>query len=93
MSDTPMHIVKDMGRKLADDVGAAMRRNALLMTDTQANFATAMYGAATAVAWAASPMRNMTSGSDEDCANALWDALRPMVISAMALHAKIDGAA
>ena len=52
MVETPIHIVKDIGRKAADDVSAAMNRNLAIVDGLEAQLAVSAYAAATAIGWA-----------------------------------------
>lgn len=80
---TPDYIIKDIGRKLADDIFAATRRNFMLVDDPRAAFIVGTYGAASAIAAACAALAAWTDEPDPaKLADALWDTLRPMVISA-----------
>lgn len=88
MAEGASQIVQDIGRKCADDVSAAIRRNMQLMETGQEMAQVAIYGAAQAMGTASGGlaaalaadgnMRDPTSVADH-----LWDLLRPMVLKGL----------
>lgn len=80
---TPDYIIKDIGRKCASDTSSAIHRNISLVDDPRAAFIVATYGAALALGIASGALGAMIEETDpEKLADALWDRLRPMVVSA-----------
>ena len=82
-------ITKDLARKCADDVGAAMGRTMLLGDNLESQAAIALMAAGTANAVAAAVMAALIEADDaEVVADALWAAMRPQLISAIAMTHK-----
>ena len=84
MVETPIHIVKDIGRKAADDVSAAMNRNIALVEGLEAQLAVTAYAAATAIGWAGAVWHAQQPNADHALSvEQLFDFLRPMVLGTM----------
>jgi hypothetical protein len=78
-------MAKDLARKCADDVRSAMWRTVLLAENDGQRGAIAMMGAANANAITAAIFaRLIGSDNPEAVAEALWEQMRPMLISAIA---------
>lgn len=77
-------IIQDIGRKCAEDVSGAIRRNMLLMLDGRGKMMIASYAAATAIGAANGAFAAYLGGPtaiDEQFVDQLWDdILRPMVL-------------
>ena len=77
-------VIKDIGRKCSDDVGAAIRRNMNLMTDQRGAFMVAAYGAATAIGSATgafSALADDLPEPNEAMVDEMWrDFLRPLAL-------------
>jgi len=77
-------IMKDIGRKCSDDVGAVIRRNMALMTDQRGAFMVAAYGAATAIGSATgafSALADDLPEPNEKMVDEMWrDFLRPLAL-------------
>lgn len=81
-------LVKDIGRKCADDVGDAIRRNMQLMGDRRGKMIVATYGAATAIGAANGAFAAVMDGHkqiDEVFVDKVWaEILRPMILGQIA---------
>lgn len=81
-------ITRDIGRKCADDVGDAIRRNMQLMGDKRGKMIVATYGAATAIGAANGAFAAMADGQltiDEAFVDQCWaEVLRPMILGQIA---------
>lgn len=77
-------LAKDMGRKCADDVSAAIRRNMQLMPDRHGKMVVSTYAAAAAIGAANGAFAAMAEGPleiDEAFVDQCWsEILRPMIL-------------
>lgn len=77
-------VVRDIGRKCADDVGSSIRRNMALMADRRGAFMVAAYGAATAIGSATgafSALADDLPEPNEAMVDEMWrDFLRPLAL-------------
>ena len=77
-------IIKDIGRKCADDVGDAIRRNMQLMGDKRGKMIVATYAAASAIGAANGAFAALAEGPltiDEAFVDQCWaEVLRPMIL-------------
>ena len=82
------NIEQDIGRKCADDVAAAIRRNVALMADRRGKMIVASYAAATAIGAANGAFAAFMDGPaaiDEKFVDQLWgEFIRPMVLGELA---------
>jgi len=78
------NIEQDIGRKCADDVAAAIRRNVALMADRRGKMIVASYAAATAIGaanGAFAAFMDRPAAIDEKFVDQLWgEFIRPMVL-------------
>jgi len=85
-------ITKDIGRKCADDVNAAIRRNQMLVGSRQDSLIIAMYAAATSVGAVTGTFSAMTGGPalpDAEAIDDVWlNLLRPMVLGQLSSEAR-----
>lgn len=85
MSD---QMIKDIGRKCADDVSAALRRNMQLMPDPRSKMIVTAYGASAAIGAANGAFAAMGDGPqeiDEAFVDQCWsEILRPMILGRIA---------
>ncbi len=77
-------IAKDIGRKCADDVSAAIKRNMHLMPDRRGKFLVAAYAAVTGIAAATGAFAATIGGGpdpDEQMVDELWaEFFRPLAL-------------
>lgn len=77
-------LIKDIGRKCADDVADAIRRNMLLMGDKRSKMIVTAYGASAAIGAANGAFAAMADGPleiDEAFVDQCWsEILRPMIL-------------
>lgn len=77
-------IAKDIGRKCADDVSAAIKRNMHLMPDHRGKFLVAVYAAVTGIAAATGAFAATIGGGpepDERMVDELWTSFfRPLAL-------------
>ena len=88
------HMTRDIGRKCADDVSGAMRRNILLADDMQGMVAISAYGAAAAIGLATGMFAQQSGAANDEVISAamideLWvNLIRPIAVQA---ERKING--